>query len=104
MGKAKISYEEVEGCTPEEVRQCEVDELRGFQEITCHIVFYVKMYFTSKARYVANGAMNETPVVLYYSSVVSYGSVRISLLVDALNDLDILAFQIYSAYLNAPCR
>ena len=66
MGKVEISYEEVEGCTPEEVRQGEVDELRGFQDITCHIVFNVKMDFTRKARYVANGAMTDTTVGLCY--------------------------------------
>ena len=42
MGKVEISYEEVEGCTPEEVRQGEIDELKGFQEIRCHIVLDVK--------------------------------------------------------------
>ena len=52
MNKEEISYEEVEGCTTGEVRRGEVDELKGFQEITCHIVFDVKMDFTRKARYV----------------------------------------------------
>ena len=86
MGKAEISYEEVKGCTPEEVRQCEVEKLKGFQDITCHIVFDVRIYFTRKARYVANGATIETPVGLCYSSVVSRDSVRIAFLVYALND------------------
>ena len=77
MGKSEISYEEVEGCTTEEVRQVEIDELKGIQEITCHIVFIVKMDFTRKERYVANGAMIDTPVDLCYSSVVYRDSVRI---------------------------
>ena len=104
MGKAEISYEEVEGCTPEEVRQGEVDSLKGFQEIICHIVFGVKMDFTRKVRFVANGAMTDMPVGLCYSSVVYRDSVRISFLVAALNDLDILACDIYNSYLNAPFR
>ena len=54
MGKAEISNEEVEGCTPEEVRRVEVDKLKGFQDIIFHIVFAVKMDFTCKTRYVTN--------------------------------------------------
>ena len=103
-GKAEISNEEVECCTPEEVQRGEVGELRIFQEITCHILFDVKMDFLLKARYVTNGAMTDTLVGLCYSSFVSCDSVRIVLLVAALNDLDILAYDISNVYLNAPCR
>ncbi|KAL7523403.1 hypothetical protein ACHAXR_000160 [Thalassiosira sp. AJA248-18] len=92
MSKAKVSYEEVAGCTPDEVRANKVTELKGFQEIECHLIFDVKMEFTRKARFVAGGHMTETPVGLCYSSVVSRDSVRIAFLVTALNDLDILAF------------
>ena len=89
---------------PEEVRRGEVDELKGFQEITCNIVFDVKMRFTRNARYVANGSMNDTLVVLCYLGVVSRDSFIIAFLVAALNDLDILACDMSNAYLNAPCR
>ena len=89
---------------PEEVRRGEVDELKGFQEITCNIVFDVKMRFTRNARYVANGSMNDTLVVLCYLGVVSRDSFIIAFLVAALNDLDILACEMSNAYLNAPCR
>ena len=64
----------------------------------------MKMDFTCKARYVANGAMTDTPVRLCHSSVVSRDSVRISFLVAALNDLDILAYDISNAYLNSPLQ
>ncbi len=37
----------------------QVAELRGFQEIECHIIFDVKMDFTRKARFVAGGHMTE---------------------------------------------
>ena len=40
---------------------------------------------------------------LTYSSVVSRDSVRIALLIAALNDLDIMACDSENAYLNAPC-
>ena len=60
------------------------------------------MDFTRKARYVENGAMTDTLAGLCYSSVLSRDSVKIAFLVDALIDLDILACDIYKAYLNAP--
>ena len=72
MKKAKVAYEEVDaGCTLEEVRANEVPQLRGFQKITCHIIFDVKMDFTRKARFVANESTTDAPVALCYSSVVS---------------------------------
>ena len=68
-------------------RNLKVDELKVFQEITCHIIFDVKLDFTRKARYVANGAMNDAPVGLNYLSFVSRDSVITAFLVNALNDL-----------------
>ena len=66
MKKAKVAYEEVPDCTPEEVRDNQVPSMRGFQEITCHLVFDVKMDFTRKARYVADGSTTDTPVGICY--------------------------------------
>ena len=76
----------------------------GYQQIPLHLVFDVKMDFTRKARLVAGGHMTDTPSSLTYSSVVSRDSVRIALLVAALNDLEILSADIGNAYLNAPTR
>ena len=76
----------------------------GYQFITCHMIFDVKMDFTRKARFVAGGHMTEPPASLTYSSVVSQESVRIALTVAALNDLDVLAADVGNAYLNADCR
>ena len=104
MGKAEVAYEVVEGCTPEQVRDNKVPELRSFQEIKCHIIFDVKMDFTRKARFVAGGHMTEAPSSLTYSSVVSRDSVKIAFLIAALNDLDVMSCDIGNAYLNAPCR
>ena len=104
MKKASVAYEEVPGYTPDEVRDNQVPTMRGFQEIICHIIFDVKMDFTRKARFVANGSTTETPVGICYSSVVSRDSVRIAFLVAALNDLDVFACDIGNAYLNAKCR
>ena len=104
MGKAKVAYVPIEGVTPEEVRLNKVDQLRGFQEIKCHIIFDVKMDFTRKARFVAGGHMTETPLSLTYSSVVSRESVKVAFLIAALNNLDIMSCDIGNAYLNVKCR
>ena len=71
---------------------------------TCHIIFGVKMDFTRKERYVANGSITDILVDLCYSSIVSCDSTRIALLLAALNDLDILACDIFNAYINDPFR
>ena len=62
--------------------------LKGYQEITGHIVFDVKLGqgFRIKARFVGDGHKIETPSAVTYSSVVSRGSVRIILMIAALND------------------
>ena len=104
MGKAKVAYEHVPGCTPEEVRESKVDALRGFQEITCHVISDVKMDFTRKARFVANGSRTQTPSSVCYSSVVSRKTVRLAFLVAAFHDLGVFACDIGNAYLNAPCK
>ena len=80
------------------------NKLRGYQQIRCHMIFDVKMDFTRKARFVAGGHTTETPTSLTYSSVVSRDSVRLILLMAALNDVPLLAADIGNAYLNAPCR
>ena len=78
----------------------------GYQKIKCHFIFDIKMgeNFRRKARLVANGNTTEPPAALTYSSVVSRDSVRIALLVAALNELQLLACDIQNAYLTADCR
>ena len=104
MTKVKIAWKAVEGLTPEQVRQGQAKQLIGYQEITCHVIFDVKMDFTRKARFVAGGHTTDTPGSITYSSVVSRDSIRIAFLVAGLNDLDVLACDVTNAYLNAPCR
>ena len=106
MRKAKVAYAGgvIEDFTPEQIRNGEVNEMKSFQEIKCHLVFDVKMDFTRKARYVAGGHTTEAPSSLTYSSVVSRDSVKIAFLIAALNGLDVSACDIGNAYLNAPCR
>ena len=76
----------------------------GYTEITCHLVFDLKLDMTRKARYVAGGHLTDVPTYMTYSSVVSRDTVRIGFLVAALNNLDILAGDIQNAFLEAPTK
>ena len=60
--------------------------------------------FRRKARLVGGGRKIATPDLIKYSSVVSSDSVRIALMIAALNNLDILACDIQISYLTANCR
>ena len=57
-----------------------------------------------KARLVGGGHTTNSPASSTYSSVVSKDSVRIAVRIVALNDLDILSYDIQNAYLTAVCR
>lgn len=74
----------------------------GFTEITCHLVFDVKLDTMRKARYVAGGHLTDVPTNMTYSSVVSRDTVRIGFSVAALNDLEILAGDVQNAFLSSP--
>ncbi len=77
----------------------------GYKEIKCHMIFEIKMVgLVRKARFVAGGHLTDPPKDSVYSSVVTRESVRIMLLVAALNDLDILGADIQNAYLQAETK
>ena len=59
--------------------------------------------FRRKARFVADGYMTEMLSSITYSSVASRDSVRITLLVAALNGCEGMACDIQHAYLTAKC-
>ena len=50
MKKAKVAYDEADGCTPNGVRHNEVPELTGYQEISCHLIFNVENGFYKKGK------------------------------------------------------
>ena len=77
----------------------------GYQEIKCHMIFDVKLgeNFRRKARNVAGGHVTDPPSSITYSSVVSRESVRIALLIAALNDLEVLSADIQNVYLHTKC-
>jgi hypothetical protein len=89
MKNVRPAFERWDEGTVEDARDGK--KLVGYQEIGCHMVFDIKMDFTRKARYVAGGNTTEPPTENTYSSVVSRESVRIALLVAALNNLQILS-------------
>ena len=74
----------------------------GYEFICTNIVFDIKMDFTRKARFMADGSTMEVPSEFTFASVMSWDSVRLALLYAALNDLDILSVDMAVAYLNAP--
>ena len=93
---------------PGDVEECtkSPDKLVGYQEIDLHMIFDIKLgeNFRRKARMVVGGHMTKPPSSVTYSSVVSRESVRVMLMVAALNDLEIQSADIENAYLTAPCR
>lgn len=95
MKNVRIAFELFEG---------DVSSLQGYQEITGHLVFDVKLgeNFRCKARYCADGHKTEPPAAVTYSTVVSRDSVRIILTLAALNGLEVLGADIQNAFLTAP--
>ena len=80
MSKVRFAYKPHEVHTPEQVQKRLAQELTGYQEIGCHLIFGVKMDFTRKARFVAEGSRTETPSSITYSSVVARDSVKLAFL------------------------
>ena len=76
----------------------------GYKEITCHLIFDVKIELTSKARYVVGVHITNPPLSMIYVVVVSYDIVRQTLLISELDDLYILAGDIQNTYLNASTK
>jgi Reverse transcriptase (RNA-dependent DNA polymerase) len=95
MKNVRIAFEEFDG---------DPNTLVGYTQITGHIVFDVKLgeNFRRKARYCADGHKTGEPASVTYSTVVSRDSVRILLLIAALNDLDLLGADVQNAFLTAP--
>ena len=96
MSTVRVAFEEIE----------EDGIPRGHTHIDCHLIFDVKLgeNYRRKARLVAGGHKTSVPSSITYASVVSRDSVRICLLLAALNGLNVLACDIKGAYLTAPAR
>ena len=94
MTNNRIAFERYDG---------DVKDLIGYEQISGHLIFDVKLSenYRRKARFVADGHRVETPASVTYSTVVSRDSVRILLMIAALNDLDVQGCDVQNAFLNA---
>ena len=67
------------------------------------MVFDIKMEdFRCKVRLVAGGHMTESLATITYTSIVSSETVRIALMIDTLNDLEVNLGYILNVYVQAP--
>eukprot|EP00957_Ditylum_brightwellii_P012729 962388-Ditylum_brightwellii.AAC.1 len=73
----------------------------GWNMVTGHIIFNVKVDSTMKARWVLDGHKTPYPVGSMYAGAVSRESVRIAFAYAALNNIDVWAADIQNAYLQA---
>lgn len=94
MKNNRVAFETYDG---------DVKDLTGYEEISGHLIFDVKLSenFRRKARFVADGHLVETPASITYSTVVSRDSVRILLLIAALNGLEVMGCDVQNAFLSA---
>jgi hypothetical protein len=74
----------------------------GWNKVTGHLIWDVKMDFTRKARWVLDGHKTPDAKISTYAGVVSRDSVRIAFTYAALNNLEVCAADICNAYLQAP--
>jgi hypothetical protein len=74
-----------------------------YQKICCHMIFDIKQEdFRQKACLLAGGHTTVAPATITYDSVVSRESVRIEMLLAALNDVEVKTAGIENAYITAP--
>ena len=75
---------------------------RGYREMMANITFDVNLYagFTLKFRYVTDRHKVYTSNLMAYESMLSRDSVRIVLMLEYLNVLDVMFFDSQSAYLD----
>ena len=67
------------------------------------MVLNIKMEdFKRNARLVPGGRMTRALATITYSSIVSRGTIRIALMIAALNDLEVKLGDIFNAYAQIP--
>ena len=95
MKNVRIAFEVFEG---------DITELKDYEHISGHLIFDIKLgeNFRHKARFVADGYKASTPNTVAYSSVASRDSVRLLLLVAALNNIQVQSADVQNAFLTAP--
>ena len=83
----------------------DLSNFKRYEPVGTHLIFGIKLGKKNciKVRCIGDGHRTEIPSSVTYSYVVSRDSVRIGLLIVALNELDIKCADIQHAYLTAPC-
>ena len=74
--------------------------LIGYQKITGHIIFDVKM--GEKTTYTADGHKTDMPISINYITVVSWDFIRICLTISVLNGIHVISADVENAYLLVP--
>ena len=78
---------------------------RDHQFVKCHMIFDINMEnFRRKARLVAGGHMTTSPADVTYASFVSRETVRISLTLSSLNDMEVQCGDVLNAYITSPVK
>ena len=78
---------------------------RDHRFVQCHMIFDIKMEnFRRKVRLVAGEHMNTPPAAVTYASVILRETVRISLTLAALNNLEVKCGDVLNAYITAPVK
>ena len=66
--KVQEAFELYDKHTPDKVRTRKAEDVIGYQEIRCRIIFDVKIDFTRKVSFITIDTMTEAPASLTYSS------------------------------------
>ena len=87
-----------------EMYEIKIEDIVGYQEISGNLFYDIKLTenFWRNNRFVVDGHLMDSPSFITYSTVVSWDSLWILLLVAALNDLEIMGEDIQNAFLSAP--
>ena len=74
----------------------------AWRKVTGNLVWYLKIYFRRKARWVLDGHENPNPIGYMYAGIISRYSVQIAFAYADLNGLNFCAANIINTRLQAP--
>ena len=74
----------------------------GYTDISCHLVFDLKLDMKRKYKYMAGDHLTDVSTHMTYLSVMYHDTVRIGFIMTSLNGLDIIVGYIKNTILEAP--
>ena len=80
-----------------EIIEAREESCASIKKIIGHLVFGIKLGFTSKARFVSYRKLKNPTQPMTYSSVVFQDTVKVLIMVPALYDLDVRLFDVGNA-------